>query len=72
VSEVEQATVTHVYLEGDSGPVGTTLSVEAVATAIEDVRTLRGPWVRLPMPDGREALLRERVIVAILPAGDDG
>lgn len=72
MNEVEQGTATtHVYLEGDPGPVVTTHSVERVAAAIEQSVTLGGPWVRLPMPDGREALIRERVVVAIVPAGDD-
>ena len=71
MSGVEQGTSTYLYLEGDSSPVATTLSVEQVAAAVDEARRLAGVWVRLPTTDGREALFRERVIVAIVPEGGD-
>lgn len=63
-----------VFLAGDSGPVLTPLTVEAVAALIHDTKEAGAEegWVRLPMTDGRsDALLRPSRISAIVPAVDE-
>jgi hypothetical protein len=62
----------HVYLRGDPGPLETTLEVSDVAGRLLDMQEAKrgaaGPvFVRLPMPDGREALVSPSAVAAIVP-----
>jgi len=61
----------HVFLEGDPGPLPTLLAVEQVAALIYDAEQSGVRWVRLPLSDGREALVRPDVFAAIVPAPPD-
>lgn len=67
---------THVFLEGDSFPICTPLSPEAIAVVIQDAFVAAGDmdgvlFVRIPFEDGRSALVRPQKIVAMVPADDD-
>lgn len=67
---VETAHVaSHVYLAGDPGPIECTLE-PAVVTALVEGR-LGARWLRLPLPDGREAYVEPSAICAVLPPSDD-
>lgn len=62
---------THVFLEGDSGPLPSCLVPEQVAALIFDVEESGASWVRLPLSDGRVALVRPQAFAAIVPVSDD-
>jgi hypothetical protein len=65
----------HVYLTGDPGPLETTLAVGEVAARLLDMHDAhkRGElaFIRLPMPDGREALVTPAAVAAIIPPPSD-
>lgn len=62
-----------VFLQGDSAPFVTTLTVEQVAAAIFDAVNDEDAFIRLPHNERPDALARPRAIVAISPIveGDD-
>lgn len=72
MSITELDTLSYVYLEGDSAPLECSLSPEAVASRIHETCSAAAgdvaAWVRIPLKDEREALVRPSVVVAIVPA----
>ena len=69
------ATNAHVYLMGDPGPLETTLAVEEVSARLLDMHDAQKQgdlaFIRLPMPDGREALVAPAAVAAIVPPPED-
>ncbi len=68
VSETCERT-TAVYLVGDAVPVITTLTIDEVVALIQDMAM--APFLRLPIADGKQALIRPAAIAAIMPALDE-
>jgi hypothetical protein len=66
-----QPAAAHVYLEGDPSPLGSSLAVEQIAALIFDAEESGVRWVRVPLVDGREALVRPTVFAALVPAAPE-
>jgi hypothetical protein len=63
---------THVFLKGDTEPLVTTLPTEEVLARVFEVVEMEMEtdgfgWVRLPLEDRPDALVRPRAISALVP-----
>lgn len=63
--------ICYIYLKNDPAPLGTSLKIDQVVNLINEMREIGSKWCRIPLCDGRDALIDPVIVGAIVPAPED-